>query len=198
MGEAEADHMSSHKRIFGALGGGGQSPLVLAGGAGASPHKTAAEGAAMGLAQNPPAGTPWLVGVSNGYAPSQARYCKIADTDSICIDANLSDELTWPSKEVRSKGGVSEWPIWGWVGALRGRTGRVVYVWDRRPKDGKEKAAMPKKFSDAVRGNSRHAGFRIKDPLLDAMEKTMLLLEIDQHYVPILEEVPLIRLNPKP
>ena len=99
---------------------------------------------------------------------------------------------------MRSKGGLSEWPLWGWLGALRGRTGRVVYVWDRKPKDGNEKAAIPKTFSDAVRGNSRHAGFRIKDLLPAAMEKTMLLLELDQHYVPILEEVPTIRPNPKP
>ena len=76
--------MSSHKRIFGALGGGGQAPLPPAAGARAAPDKTAAEGAGMGLAQNPPAGTP-----CKGSAPSHARYCKIADTGSICIDANL-------------------------------------------------------------------------------------------------------------
>lgn len=36
---------------------------------------------------------------------------------------------------------------------------------------------------------SRQAGFRLKDAAPGAMEKTMLLLEIDKHFVPILEEV---------
>ena len=76
--------MSTHKRSFGALGGGGQAPLPPAAGDGAALDKTAAEGSGLVLAQNPPAGTP-----CKGSVPSHARYCKIADTDSICIDANL-------------------------------------------------------------------------------------------------------------
>ena len=76
--------MSSHKRSFGALGGGGQAPLLPAAGARAALDTTAAEGAGLGLAQNPPAGT-----FCKGFEPSHARYCRIADTGSICIDANL-------------------------------------------------------------------------------------------------------------
>ena len=76
--------MSSHKRSVGALGGGGQAPLLPAAGARAALDKTAAEGAGLGLAQNPPAGT-----FCKGFEPSHARYCRIADTGSICIDANL-------------------------------------------------------------------------------------------------------------
>jgi len=122
-----------------------------------------------------------------GAPPSSpARSCQIVDTDSICLDANLGDEFKWPSDKMRARGGLSEWPLWGWLGALQGRTGRVVYVWERKPKDGKENTAVvPKKCCKG----SRQAGFRFKDALPEAMEKTMLLLEIDQHYVPILEEV---------
>jgi hypothetical protein len=118
--------------------------------------------------------------------PTHARSCRIVDTDSICLDANLSDEFKWPNEKMRSKGGLSEWPLWGWLGALLGRTGKVVYIWDREPKNGKDKAAIvPKKCCKG----SRQAGFRLKDAACDAMEKTMLLLEVDQHYIPILEEV---------
>jgi hypothetical protein len=121
----------------------------------------------------------------NGAAAAHARYCRILNTDSICLDANLSDEFKWPSERMRSKGGLSEWPLWGWLGALRGRTGKVVHVWDRKPKDGKTKASVvPKKCCKG----SRQAGFRLKDVSTDTMEKTMLLLEIDKHFVPILEE----------
>ena len=167
------------KRSFGAISDGGGT---AAHGAAATAKSTAgASDPGLALAK-----TSTSLAACKAGPPPCARTCRIVETDSICLDANLSDDFKWPTDKMRSKGGLSEWPLWGWLGALQGRTGKVVYIWDRKPKDGKDKAALvPKKCCKG----SRQAGFRLKDAASDAMEKTMLLLEIDQHYVPILEEV---------
>ena len=167
------------KRSFGAISDGGGT---AAHGAAAAANPTAgAADAGLALAKMSSS-----IAACRAGPPPCARTCRIVETDSICLDANLSDDFKWPTDKMRSKGGLSEWPLWGWLGALQGRTGKVVYIWDRKPKDGKDKAALvPKKCCKG----SRQAGFRLKDAASDAMEKIMLLLEIDQHYVPILEEV---------
>ena len=177
---AQPVRSSAKKRSFGAISDD-NCPAAAAGGGGtgSSGAGTAAGDAGLALTES-------SQGPSTCKGSGHARYCRIADTDSICLDANLSDDFKWPSDRMRSKGGLSEWPLWGWLGALQGRTGKVVHIWDRKPKDGREKAAVvPKKCCKG----SRQAGFRMKDAASDAMEKTMLLLEIDKHFVPILEEV---------
>lgn len=170
---------SRKKRTFGAISDG-HAAAVHGAAKATQPEKEATDkGLVLAKSSNSPS-------VCQPVPPTHARSCRIVDTDSICLDANLADEFKWPNEKMRSKGGSSEWPLWGWLGALLGRTGKVVYIWDRKPKNGKDKAAIvPKKCCKG----SRQAGFRLKDAVSDAMEKTMLLLEVDQHYIPILEEV---------
>ena len=181
-----AQSCSTKKRSFNAMSDDSSTInglLVPAGGDGKDKEKSAPEAAGLAMTSIPhdPAAS-YTVAASSLHS----RYCRIMDTDCICLDANLSDEFKWPSDKMRSKGGLSEWPLWGWLGALQGRTGRVVYTWDRKPKDCKDKAiVIPKKCCKG----SRQAGFRLKDAEPDTLDTTMLLLEIDKHYVPILEEV---------
>ena len=98
---------------------------------------------------------------------THSRYCRVLDTDRICIDASTSDELVWPTnKQTKAsyKSGLNEWPLWGWLGVLQGRTGRVVYVWDREPKAQRARADIVSKKTSR---SSRQAGFRIKDSPAD-------------------------------
>ena len=174
------------KRSFEAISdGGGACDSVDAAAAAPAPVDVA------GLASSPSAPArphPRVPAPCVGRPVTHSRYCRVLDTDRICIDASTSDELVWPTnKQTKApyKSGLNEWPLWGWLGVLQGRTGRVVYVWDREPKAQRARADIVSKKTSR---SSRQAGFRIEDSPADYVDKTMLLLEIDQHFVPILEE----------
>jgi len=99
--------ISAKKRSFGAISddnvsspSSGGKPETVSGTEGAAGPGTAL----IRRGQSPGAGKG---AACKGCAPcaSHPRFCRIVDTDSICLDANLSDEdFKWPNDRTRSKG----------------------------------------------------------------------------------------------
>eukprot|EP00961_Rhodomonas_salina_P104768 1410089-Rhodomonas_salina.4 len=62
------------------------------------------------------------------------KTVQIVDTACICLDATVSDEIVWPSEDMKDRGSVDTWPLWGWMEALKDRKAKVVEVWEDKMK----------------------------------------------------------------
>jgi hypothetical protein len=140
-------------------------------------------------AQTPPRPSLSLAGLPASFSNGGATIVDavISDPEKIYIDLDTYESIVWPTDELKERGGLDGWPLWGWVGTLGGRRARIVHVWGhgdraarRAARGGRTGGGGP-----AEKKECRHVGLCVKNCADGVEGRTVVLVEVDGFYVPI-------------
>jgi ferredoxin len=117
----------------------------------------------------------------------------ISDPEKIYIDLDTYENIEWPSENLKERGGLDGWPLWGWVGTLGGRRARIVHVWNNSERSSRRTGRKGPGGGGGGGGSGdkkecRHVGLCVKNCSDGVEGRTVVLIEVDDFFVPIQAE----------